>query len=299
MSEVKKMNKEENVSESKTDELKQSQDNIEQMAAMARELLGDDAQIVLEALETIENRVLRRQARRDGAVNSDSAMIDLQGVSKLYPSTHSDDVLALDEVDLSIAPGEMVSIIGPSGSGKSTMLQLMGALDSSSSGIVTVGGSPLNNLSKKEMTQIRAQTIGFVFQKFNLIQNLSALENVAIAMEATGVPRKERIGRSQELLKQVGLGKRSEHLPNQLSGGEQQRVAIARALANNPKVILADEPTGSLDSKTGKSIMQLFNKIRDDTDTTVVIVTHDRGVARLCDRQFKLKDGRLVSVKTN
>ena len=202
-------------------------------------------------------------------------------------------VQALKEVDLSIAQGEMVAVIGPSGSGKSTLLQMMGALDVPSEGEVRVNFEELSKMSAKELTIFRSQTVGFVFQKFNLIPNLTALENVSIAMESTNLGRQERRIRAVELLKEVGLGERISHLPGQLSGGEQQRVSIARALANYPKIIYADEPTGSLDSRSSKTVISLFDRIRKSFDATIIIVTHNPSIAKYCDRKVKIKDGRI------
>ena len=200
---------------------------------------------------------------------------------------------ALREVDLSIVQGEMVAIIGPSGSGKSTLLQMMGALDIPTTGGVRINFQELSEMNSKELTQFRSQTVGFVFQKFNLIPNLTAFKNVSIAMESTDMNRQERRVRAAELLKEVGLNKRMNHLPGKLSGGEQQRVSIARALANHPKIIYADEPTGSLDSRASMRIISLFDRIRRNFNTTIIIVTHNHSIAKHCDRTVKIKDGRI------
>ena len=254
---------------------------------------GDDARLILDSIDEVEAILLRRQARAKGEFDDTKAIIHLSGLSKKYESAGMTPVDALKEVDLSIVQGEMVAVIGPSGSGKSTLLQMMGALDVPTSGGVRINFHELSNMNAKELTQFRSQTVGFVFQKFNLIPNLSALENVSIAMESTKMNRQDRRSRAAELLKEVGLDKRMSHLPGQLSGGEQQRVSIARALANHPKIIYADEPTGSLDSKTSKTIIQLFDKIRKDFDTTIIIVTHNPSIAKHCDRTVKIKDGRI------
>ena len=254
---------------------------------------GDDARLILDSIDEVEAILLRRQARAKGEFDDTKAIIHLSGLSKKYESAGMTPVDALKEVDLSIVQGEMVAVIGPSGSGKSTLLQMMGALDVPTSGGVRINFHELSKMNAKELTQFRSQTVGFVFQKFNLIPNLSALENVSIAMESTKMNRQDRRSRAAELLKEVGLDKRMSHLPGQLSGGEQQRVSIARALANHPKIIYADEPTGSLDSKTSKTIIQLFDKIRKDFDTTIIIVTHDPSIAKHCDRTVKIKDGRI------
>ena len=254
---------------------------------------GDDARLILDSIDEVEAILLRRQASAKGEFDDTKAIIHLLGLSKKYESAGMTPVDALKEVDLSIVQGEMVAVIGPSGSGKSTLLQMMGALDVPTSGGVRINFHELSKMNAKELTQFRSQTVGFVFQKFNLIPNLSALENVSIAMESTKMNRQGRRSRAAELLKEVGLDKRMSHLPGQLSGGEQQRVSIARALANHPKIIYADEPTGSLDSKTSKTIIQLFDKIRKDFDTTIIIVTHNPSIAKHCDRTVKIKDGRI------
>ena len=254
---------------------------------------GDDARLILDSIDEVEAILLRRQARAKGEFDDTKAIIHLSGLSKKYESAGMTPVDALKEVDLSIVQGEMVAVIGPSGSGKSTLLQMMGALDVPTSGGVRINFHELSKMNARELTQFRSQTVGFVFQKFNLIPNLSALENVSIAMESTKMNRQDRRSRAAELLREVGLDKRMSHLPGQLSGGEQQRVSIARALANHPKIIYADEPTGSLDSKTSKTIIQLFDKIRKDFDTTIIIVTHNPSIAKHCDRTVKIKDGRI------
>ena len=254
---------------------------------------GDDARLILDSIDEVEAILLRRQARAKGEFDDTKAIIHLSGLSKKYESAGMTPVDALKEVDLSIVQGEMVAVIGPSGSGKSTLLQMMGALDVPTSGGVRINFHELSKMNAKELTQFRSQTVGFVFQKFNLIPNLSALENVSIALESTKMNRQDRRSRAAELLKEVGLDKRMSHLPGQLSGGEQQRVSIARSLANHPKIIYADEPTGSLDSKTSKTIIQLFDKIRKDFDTTIIIVTHNPSIAKHCDRTVKIKDGRI------
>ena len=297
MNEVTRVNDEENkekVSESMSNEEVSKEmlplDNLKE-AVVAQ--YGDDARLILDSIDEVEAILLRRQARAKGEFDDTKAIIHLSGLSKKYESAGMTPVDALKEVDLSIVQGEMVAVIGPSGSGKSTLLQMMGALDVPTSGGVRINFHELSKMNAKELTQFRSQTVGFVFQKFNLIPNLSALENVSIAMESTKMNRQGRRSRAAELLKEVGLDKRMSHLPGQLSGGEQQRVSIARALANHPKIIYADEPTGSLDSKTSKTIIQLFDKIRKDFDTTIIIVTHNPSIAKHCDRTVKIKDGRI------
>jgi putative ABC transport system ATP-binding protein len=204
-------------------------------------------------------------------------------------------VRALRGVIAKIDRGSMTAIKGDSGSGKTTLLQMMGALDTPTSGAVVVDGKNLEDLTEKELTEYRGRTVGFVFQSFNLIPNLSALENVELAMEAVNVPKVERRVKACELLRAVGMEDRMDHRPGKLSGGEQQRVAIARALANDPAIILADEPTGNLDSKTGKAIIDLLKELKKERGKTIVIVTHSGKAANACDRTMTIKDGILAS----
>ena len=271
--------------------------SIEQLKKIVSDQFGEDARLILDSIDEVEGTILRREAREKGEFDDTKAIIHLSGLSKKYQSTGMSPVDALKEVDLSIVEGEMVAVIGPSGSGKSTLLQMMGALDIPTSGAVRINFQELSEMNSKQLTEFRSQTVGFVFQKFNLIPNLTALENVSIAMESTKMNRQERRTRAAELLKQVGLNERMSHLPGQLSGGEQQRVSIARALANHPKIIYADEPTGSLDSRTSKIIISLFDKIRRDFGTTIIVVTHDNLIAKKCDRTLKINDGRISSKK--
>ena len=219
-------------------------------------------------------------------------MMELVGVSKRY-GTGAAEVVALEGVDLRVADGEFVAIVGPSGSGKSTMLQLMGALDRPTEGSVVVEGETTAALSARERTRLRQRSIGFVFQQFNLIPTLSAARNVEAPMAPLGIARSKRLGRSLALLEALGLEGRSDHLPVQLSGGEQQRVAIARALANEPRLILADEPTGNLDSSTGEDVLRLLRGLNAE-GRTVVVITHDDDVATSADRVVRLRDGRVV-----
>jgi putative ABC transport system ATP-binding protein len=204
------------------------------------------------------------------------------------------DVVALDGIDLEIARGEMVAVIGPSGSGKSTLLNLVGGLDRPTSGVVSVDGRSLAGLSDDELTRVRRDTIGFIFQFFNLLPTLTCLENVGLPLHLRGWPRRKVDERARELLGLVQLGHRLPHLPDELSGGERQRVAIARALAVYPPILLADEPTGNLDTKTGHEILTLIRDLQARLHSTVVIVTHDLNVAESCPRTIALRDGRLV-----
>jgi len=218
------------------------------------------------------------------------ALIRLRGVGKLYRKGR-ETIRALDGIDLEIAAAVMAAVVGPSGSGKSSLLHVMGAMDRPSSGDVLVAGQPLNALSEEALTRFRRQTVGFVFQSFNLIPNLTAIENVMLPMEFNRVPAEERRRRARALLERIGLGQRLDHRPRELSGGEQQRVAIARALANDPPLILADEPTGNLDSKTGQVIYELLKTIA--AERTVVVVTHAEVLAQMADRVIHIKDGKL------
>src|SRR5262252_2877325 len=221
-----------------------------------------------------------------------AAMIDLDAVTKQFAGKR--DVTALDAVTLTIPRGEMVSIIGPSGSGKSTLLNLVGGLDRPTSGQVSVDGEPLRNLSDDALTKVRRDKIGFIFQFFNLLPTLSCLENVGLPLHLRGWPRKKVDERARELLTLVQLEHRLTHLPDELSGGERQRVAIARALSIYPPILLADEPTGNLDTHTGQEILTLIRDVHARLGSTVVIVTHDLTVARSCARTIALRDGRIV-----
>lgn len=201
---------------------------------------------------------------------------------------------ALEGIDLEIARGEMAAIVGPSGSGKSTLLNLIGGLDRATSGEITIEGTSLKGLPDDELTRIRRDKIGFVFQFFNLLPSLSCLENVAIPLHLRGWARKKTEARARELLELVQLGRRVDHLPDELSGGERQRVAIARALSIYPPILLADEPTGNLDTHTGQEILNLIRDVQRQLNSTVLVVTHDREVAESCGRIVSLRDGRIV-----
>ena len=202
-------------------------------------------------------------------------------------------VKALDGVTLEIEKGDFAAIMGPSGSGKSTMMNLIGCLDTPSSGLIKIDSEYTNSLDEAELAFIRNQKIGFIFQQFNLLGKLNALENVMTPMVYANYPARERRERAAFLLEKVGLKDRMKHLPNELSGGQKQRVAIARALANNPAILLADEPTGALDTKTGDQIMGLFTDLNEE-GRTIVFVTHDRGLGMRCRRQIYIRDGRIV-----
>jgi len=202
---------------------------------------------------------------------------------------------ALRGVNVRIERGEYVAIIGQSGSGKSTLMHIIGCLDTPTKGSVVVEGREISELNDDELAKIRRQKIGFVFQAFNLIGSLTAIENVAMPMRFNGYTKTESIKHAKELLKRVGLEKRMNHKPNELSGGEQQRVAICRALANDPEIILADEPTGNLDSKSGSEIIALLEELHGKMGKTIVMVTHDQSLAKHAKRQIRLKDGQILN----
>ena len=204
-------------------------------------------------------------------------------------------VLALAGVDLTVEKGEMVAILGASGSGKSTLLGLLGGLDTPSSGRVEIGGEDITSMSENQLASIRNAKIGFVFQFFNLTQTLTAVENVELPIQFSGDGKQNPRRRAEELLTLVGLADQLNHRPSQLSGGEQQRVAIARAMANFPDLILADEPTGNLDSAIGRTVLQALLDVRRETGTTLILVTHDAEIAKVADRVLTMKDGILVS----
>ncbi len=221
-------------------------------------------------------------------------MIELRDVSKIY-QIGDERVRALDHANLHIYPKEFVSIIGPSGSGKSTLMNIVGCLDVADAGLYLLDGMPIEAYSEKELARVRNRKIGFVFQNFNLIAKLSAWENVELPLIYQKVPRHERAARVNEALERVGLARRAKHLPTELSGGQQQRVAIARALVTRPSLILADEPTGNLDSKTSQEIMAMFRELHAQGNT-IVLITHDNDVAKQAPRSIRIRDGRLTEV---
>ena len=220
-------------------------------------------------------------------------MISLTGVSKHYDGRRP--VVALDSVDLHIDRGEMVAIAGPSGSGKSTLLNLIGGLDRPTSGEIRIDGQSLASLSDDDLARLRRDKIGFIFQFFNLLPSLTSVENVALPLHLKGLPRNEIDQRARELLALVQLDHRFQHLPEELSGGERQRVAIARALAFDPPLLLADEPTGNLDTQTGAEILSLIRGLHRRMHTTILIVTHDASVAEICARTVTLRDARITA----
>ena len=219
-------------------------------------------------------------------------MIEVKNVTKRYEGKRT--VHALRDVSLRIEKGEMVATMGPSGSGKSTLLNIIGGLDRPSDGSIFIDGVEIERLDDDSLTRLRREKIGFVFQFFNLLPTLNARENVALPLHLARVSRKEATARSLAMLELVGLGDRQEHLPDELSGGEQQRVAMARALVLRPPLILADEPTGNLDSRNGEEVLSLFKRLQSQFNTTVMMVTHDSRAATFCDRILQMQDGRMV-----
>jgi putative ABC transport system ATP-binding protein len=220
-------------------------------------------------------------------------MIELRGVSKTVQSGDR-PLTILHPLDYTIAPGRFVAIVGPSGSGKSTLLGLLAGLDAPSSGEIVIDGVDITRLSEDALARLRGEKIGFVFQFFHLVPSLTAVENIAVPMEIAG--RRDAMARARQLIAEVGLADRAHHYPSQLSGGEQQRIAIARALANDPPIVLADEPTGNLDSGTGRIVLDLLLNVRRTRGATLVLVTHDAELAALADTRLMLRDGRQVDV---
>ena len=224
-------------------------------------------------------------------------VIDIQGITKTYVNGKL-SVPVLHGIDLVVNKGEFVSIMGPSGSGKSTFMNILGCLDRPTTGSYRLNGDEVSTLSDDELAYVRNKQIGFVFQSFNLLTKLTALENVALPMIYAGVNKKMRIERATQLLQSVGLGERMDHLPSELSGGQRQRVAIARALANNPAIIMADEPTGNLDSKSTIDVMNIFRGLHDE-GRTILLVTHEPDIATYASRNVVLKDGIIVEDSIN
>ncbi len=222
--------------------------------------------------------------------SSEDKVIEICGLHKWFGDLH-----VLNDINLSVFRGERIVICGPSGSGKSTMLNIVGCLDLPTRGKVFLDGQDISKMSEDELAQVRGKKIGFVFQQFNLLQNLSALENVTIPMIFQGKSEKERIERAEFLLASLGLKDRMNHKPMELSGGEQQRIAIARSLSNDPEIVVADEPTGNLDSTTGKKIMDILIDLHKNEKKTIIVVTHDPTIANYSSQVVHIKDGQLIS----
>ena len=234
-------------------------------------------------------------------MSSEKPIISCRDVTKIY-RMGDQEVRALDGVSLDIAEGEFVAIMGPSGSGKSSLMNLIGALDRPTSGEMWINGKALSEMSRDELADLRNETIGFVFQGFNLLARTSALENVELPLlytRAGAIKSAERRERARRAIADVGLSDREHHHPNQLSGGQQQRVAIARALVNNPQLLLADEPTGNLDTSTSQEVMEVFARLRADRGITVLVITHERDIAAWGMRTIDFRDGRVVSDRVN
>lgn len=220
--------------------------------------------------------------------------LKLEGVKKIYNEGGENEVQALKGIDLSVRNREFVSIIGPSGSGKTTLLDIIGCLLQPSYGKVFLDSTDTGKLGEKRLAKLRREKLGFIFQQYNLIPSFTALENVAFAMRIAGRGKEESFRKAGGLLETMGLGKRTEHRPNQLSGGEQQRVAIARSLANDPEIILGDEPTGNLDTKTGMKILDLLKNLNREKGYTIIVVTHDMRITKYCDRVIHIMDGEIT-----
>lgn len=226
------------------------------------------------------------------------ALVELRNIHKSF-SMGKEDVEILHGINLSVDKGEFVTMMGPSGSGKSTTMNILGCLDKPTEGTYILNGENINDLNSDELAVLRNSTIGFVFQGFNLLQKTSALENVELPLLYAGVPKKERSQRAEEALIQMGLGDKLYHEPTQLSGGQQQRVAIARGIVNKAPILMADEPTGNLDSKTSAEIMELFKKINEKEGTTILLVTHEPDIAAYAKRVVHFKDGMITSDEPN
>jgi putative ABC transport system ATP-binding protein len=221
-------------------------------------------------------------------------MIEVKNLIKKYFINTPNELLVLDNINLNIKDGEFVALVGASGSGKSTFMNIIGALDTPTSGEYSIDGIPVHSMTQNELSDIRGKKIGFVFQNFNLMGRSNALKNVELPMLYAGLNPKERTKQAKELLEMVDMGNRMYHLPNELSGGQKQRVAIARSLANDPSIILADEPTGALDSKTGDMVMDIFKKVHEEKKKTILLITHSMDVARMAQRIITIKDGVIL-----
>jgi len=228
----------------------------------------------------------------------DAQLVRVENVSKIYDMGHV-EVRALDGVSLSVSKGQFISIMGPSGSGKTTLLDVLSALLRPTSGEVFIKGKPISRMDDNQLATVRGKTIGFIFQTFNLISRMSALENVMLPLWFLEKPLEERKARAEKILGEVGLGDRINHKPSELSGGQRQRVAIARALATDPEIIVADEPTGNLDSKSGEQILEIIEELNKKLGKTVLMVTHESEVANMAQQTLYLRDGKIVKTEKN
>lgn len=228
-----------------------------------------------------------------------SSIIKLENIVKKFYVGQPNELEILHGISLEVEEGEFVSIVGPSGSGKSTLMNTIGVLDRPTSGTYILDGIDVGEAEESELSNIRNQKIGFVFQTYNLISKTNALKNIELPMLYAGMERAERLKRAKELLELVEMGDRAKHLPEELSGGQKQRVAIARAMANDPAIILADEPTGALDSKTGRLVMDLFHKLNKEKNKTIILITHSNELAGETDRIISIRDGKIINVKNN
>ncbi len=242
----------------------------------------------MDSLTELKKDGLNPEARTNGL-----PVIKVENLHKIY-EMGDNRVHALRGISLEIYKGEFVAIMGASGSGKSTFMNLLGCLDKPTEGVYLLDGTNVAELSRVELAQVRNERVGFVFQGFNLLSRTTAVENVELPLIYAGVRAKERHRRSQEALKKVGLGDRTHHIPSQLSGGQQQRVAVARSLVNNPSILLADEPTGNLDSRTSVEIMQVFQELNEKDDLTIILVTHEPDIADYAKRIITFRDGRII-----
>ncbi len=231
------------------------------------------------------------------AQKQDTSILHLSNIIKRFYIGKPNELQILNGINLDVYEGEFVSIVGASGSGKTTLMNVIGLLDRPTEGKYIIDGVDIDEATDKELSYIRNQKIGFVFQTYNLVSKTNAIKNVELPMLYAGVPRKERTNRAQELLELVGMGERMKHLPEELSGGQKQRVAIARSMANDPAIILADEPTGALDSKTGRVVMDLFHKLNREQGKTILLITHSNELADETDRIITIKDGNIMGEK--
>ena len=237
------------------------------------------------------------EASKHGGIADSGLLIDMRNVVKTYNEGEPSELTVLHGVDFYADQGEFVSIVGPSGCGKSTLMNLIGMLDRPTEGAYAFNGEPVYAKEDKELASYRSKNIGFIFQNFNLIGRMDALQNVAMPMMYAGVERRERDERAAELLDRMGMGDRLHHNPNELSGGQKQRVAIARSLANDPDLLLADEPTGALDSKTGRMVMDLFHELNQELGKAIVFITHNPELAEETGRVVEMMDGRIAGVR--